>query len=102
VATNFLTARVTQICTVVNFAADTVCYFNNPIVPSRLLFEIEPYAITGKLFSWIRGFVSNGLQYVVIHYFHLPACFVGNTVLEGSVPGPILFIICTDAFNLIA
>jgi ribonuclease P/MRP protein subunit RPP40 len=63
------------------------------IVPSKLLFKLELYVITGNLLKWIRGFLTNRKQCVVIDRFYSPVAAVISGVPQGSVLGPILFII---------
>jgi ribonucleases P/MRP protein subunit RPP40 len=63
------------------------------IVPSKLLFKLELYSITGQLLNWIRHFLSSRLQCVVIDRFYSPVCPVISGVPQGSVLGPILFIV---------
>jgi hypothetical protein len=62
------------------------------IVLSKLLFKRELYGIS-HLLKWIGGFLSNRLQCVVIDHFYSPICSVISGVPQGSVLGPILFII---------
>lgn len=63
------------------------------IVPSKLLFKLELYGITGKLLKWIGSFLTNRKQCVVIDRFYSPIAAVISGVPQGSVLGPILFII---------
>jgi ribonuclease P/MRP protein subunit RPP40 len=62
-------------------------------VPSKFLFKLELYGITGNLLKWIRGFPTNRKQCVVIDRFCLPVAAVISGVPQGSVLGPILLII---------
>ena len=55
------------------------------IVPSKLLFKLELYGITGQLLNWIRHFLSNRLQCVVIDRFYSPISPVISGVPQGSV-----------------
>jgi ribonuclease P/MRP protein subunit RPP40 len=63
------------------------------IVLSKLLFKLELYGISGHLLKWIGSFLSNRLQCVVIDHFYSPIRSVISGVPQGSVLGPILFII---------
>jgi ribonuclease P/MRP protein subunit RPP40 len=63
------------------------------IALSKLLFKLELYGITGKLLDWIRSFLSNRLQCVVIDRLHSEFSPVISGVPQGSVLGSILFII---------
>jgi ribonuclease P/MRP protein subunit RPP40 len=63
------------------------------IVISKLLFKLELYGISGHLLKWISCFLSNRLQCVVIDRFYSHICPVVSGVPQGSVLGPILFII---------
>jgi ribonuclease P/MRP protein subunit RPP40 len=63
------------------------------IALSKLLFKLELYGITGKLLNWIRSFLSNRMQCVVIDRLHSQFSSVISGVPQGSVLGPILFII---------
>jgi hypothetical protein len=63
------------------------------IVPSKLLLKLELYGICGQLLNWIKHFLTNREQYVVIDRFYSSAASVVSGVPQGSVLGPILFII---------
>jgi hypothetical protein len=63
------------------------------IVHSKLLFKLELYGITGLLLRWIEVFLSNRLQRVVLDYCFSPVCDVISRVPQGSVLGPILFLV---------
>jgi hypothetical protein len=57
------------------------------IVPSKLLFKLELYGITGNLLKWIRGFLTNRKQCVVIDRFYSPVADVTSGVPPGLSPG---------------
>ena len=58
-----------------------------------LLQKLKICGITGKLFSWIEKFITNRHQFVNIKGFHSVLALVISGVPQGSVLGPILFLI---------
>jgi len=63
------------------------------IVHNKLLYKLETYGITGKLLYWISSFVQDRYQCVVIENFFSSVAKVISGVPQGSVLGPILFIL---------
>ena len=58
-----------------------------------LLRKLKICGITGKLFSWIEKFITNRHQFFNIKGFHSVLALVISGVPQGSVLGPILFLI---------
>ena len=58
-----------------------------------LLQKLKICGITGKLFSWIEKFITNRHLFVNIKGFHSVLALVISGVPQGSVLGPILFLI---------
>ena len=59
----------------------------------KLLYKLISYGITGHLLSWLTAFLTNRKQAVVINNATSELVFVRSGVPEGSVIGPLLFLI---------
>ena len=59
----------------------------------KLMIKLRAYGITGKLADWIQSFLTNRLQRVIMGNASSELRPVLSGVPQGSVPGPLLFII---------
>jgi ribonucleases P/MRP protein subunit RPP40 len=59
----------------------------------RLNLKLSGYGITGKLLNWLKAFLSNRKQRVVMGDVISEWVEVNSGVIQGSVLGPLLFIL---------
>ena len=58
-----------------------------------LLYKLSYYGINGELFDWISDFLTNRHQEVILNNIHSDPCKVLSGVPQGSVLGPLLFLL---------
>jgi len=59
----------------------------------RLLLKLEHIGVRGTLLHWVRGFLSNREQRVIIDGQMLDWAQITSGVPQGSILGPLLFLI---------
>ena len=62
----------------------------------RLIYKLSNFGISGDLLQWIEAFLTNRQQCVVVEHCFSTFIPVLSGVAQGSVIGPLLFILYVD------
>jgi hypothetical protein len=97
-ATNLLECTQDWIVALSNHHCVDVIYIDfsrafDSIVFTKLIAKLKNCGIDGKLLAWLTGFLHNRTQCVVLENCFSSEATVNSGVIQGSVLGPILFLI---------
>ena len=79
------------ICTNVIYLDYAKCF--DSVCHSKLLYKLKKYGISGLALDWISNFLCNRTQHVKINSSVSSAAIVESGVPQGTVLGPLLFLI---------
>ena len=68
-------------------------FYFNKVWHEGLLFKIKQMGITVSLFDWLKSYIPARCQKVVLNGMESNLCFLESGVPQGSILGPLLFLI---------
>ena len=67
---------------------------------AHLIYKLDYYGIRGILLNWLTSFLQNRSQEVVVESMNSSSCNVISGVPQGSVLGPVLFLMYVNDIGL--
>ena len=66
----------------------------------HLIYKLDYYGIRGILLNWLTSFLQNRSQEVIVEGMNSSSCNVTSGVPQGSVLGPVLFLMYVNDIGL--
>ena len=70
------------------------------VAHKHLIYKLDYYGIRGILLNWLTSFLQNRSQEVIVEGMNSSSCNVTSGVPQGSVLGPVIFLMHVDDINL--